>query len=157
MTSVDERLAELEARLTAAEDRLAIANLIASYGPAVDRRDGSAARELWSADGEYVIGDDTVVGDAIADIVDLPGHISYVTAGCGHILSPAQIDLHGDRAIATNYSMVVMHEGARWVIDRLSANRWELERTADGWQVSVRANRTITGVAEARELLRANR
>lgn len=153
MPTVEERLEKLEIRLQVAEDRLAIANLIAAYGPAVDRRDGAATEALWDTDGTYVIGDDVVPFANLAAIVDLPGHLRYVNAGCSHFLSPARIDVDGDTAVAVNYSMVVMHEGERWVVDRLSANRWELVRTADGWRVDRRANRMITGVEEARALL----
>ena len=153
MPTVEERLEQLETRLQVAEDRLAIANLIASYGPAVDRRDGAATEALWSTEGTYVIGDEVVPFAGLADIVDRPGHIRYVTAGCSHFLSPARIEVTGDTAVAVNYSMVVMHEGERWVVDRLSANRWELVRTDGGWKVERRANRTITGVEEARALL----
>lgn len=153
MPTVEERLKQLESRLQIAEDRLAIANLIASYGPAVDRRDGGATEALWASDGTYVIGDDVVPFAELANIVDLPGHVRYVTAGCSHFLSPARIDIDGDTAVAVNYSMVVMHEDERWVVDRLSANRWELVRTDHGWRVDRRANRMITGVDEARALL----
>ncbi len=153
MPTVEERLEQLESRLRVAEDRLAIADLIASYGPAVDRRDGAATEALWTADGTYVIGDEVVPFAELADIVDRPGHLRYVNAGCSHFLSPPRIEITGDTAVAVNYSMVVMHEGQRWVVDRLSANRWELVRTAEGWRVQVRSNRTITGVEEARALL----
>lgn len=153
MPTVEERLHELESRLQLAEDRLAIADLIASYGPAVDRRDGLATEELWASGGTYVIGDEVVPFAELAAIVDRPGHLRYVNTGCSHFLSPARIDITGDTAVAVNYSMVVMHEGERWVVDRLSANRWELIRTADGWRVQQRANRTLTGVEEARTLL----
>ncbi len=153
MLTVEERLAHLESRLRVAEDRLAIANLIASYGPAVDRRDRAATEAIWAKGGTYVIGDEVVPFDELADIVDRPGHLRYVNTGCSHFLSPARISLDGDTAVAVNYSTVIMHEGERWVVDRLSANRWELVRTDEGWQVERRSNRMITGVEEARALL----
>lgn len=155
MTSIEDRLAQLELRLQSAEDRLAIANLIASYGPAVDTLDGQTAAELWTDDGTYVIGDDTVERAGIAGVVNFDAHRAYVSAGCGHVLSPARIDLSGDTAIAVNYSIVFMHEAGRWVADRMSANRWECVRTPAGWKVSRRANRVLTGAERARALLAA--
>ncbi|MET0269232.1 MAG: nuclear transport factor 2 family protein, partial [Sphingomonas sp.] len=49
-------LATLRAGLRAVQDRQAIADLIAAYGPAVDRGDGCAAADLWAADGTYDLG-----------------------------------------------------------------------------------------------------
>ena len=48
--TVEERLALLEQRLRRAEDELAIARLMASYGPLVD---ADAVAGLWTDDGEY--------------------------------------------------------------------------------------------------------
>lgn len=155
MTSIEDRLAQLELRLQSAEDRLAIANLIASYDPAVDTLDGQTAAELWTDDGTYAIGDDIVERANIAGVVDFDAHRAYVTAGCGHVLSPARIDLAGDTATAVNYSIVFMHEAGRWVADRMSANRWGCVRTPAGWKVSRRANRVLNGAEQARALLTA--
>lgn len=160
MSSVEERLQALETRLQEsenrlrdAEDRLAIADLVARYGPAVDTLNGQAAAALWTETGTYTIGDDVVQRADIAGVVDFDAHLAYVNAGCGHVLSPARIDITGDTAVAVNYSLVVMYEQPRWVVDRMSANRWECVRTAEGWRVQNRSNRMITGTPEARELL----
>ena len=50
------RLARLEQRLGEVEDHLAIMQLIASYGPAVDGMDGQTLMSLWAADGSYDFG-----------------------------------------------------------------------------------------------------
>jgi hypothetical protein len=49
----DDRIAALERRVRALEDQLAIGQLIATYGPAVDSESAGAVGELWSADGVY--------------------------------------------------------------------------------------------------------
>jgi hypothetical protein len=51
--TVEERLAVLEQRLRRAEDELAIARLMASYGPLADAGDADAVAGLWAEDGEY--------------------------------------------------------------------------------------------------------
>ena len=49
----DDRIAALERRVQALDDQLAICQLIATYGPAVDSESAEAVGELWSADGVY--------------------------------------------------------------------------------------------------------
>ncbi len=46
--TVEERLAALEQRLRRAEDELAIARLMASYGPLADAGDADAVAGLWA-------------------------------------------------------------------------------------------------------------
>jgi hypothetical protein len=50
--TVEERLAVLEQRLRRAEDELAIARLMASYGPLADAGDADAVAGLWAEDGD---------------------------------------------------------------------------------------------------------
>ena len=52
----DPSLASLTERLQRVEDQLAIYQLIAAYGPAVDRADGLGAGALWTKDGTYDAG-----------------------------------------------------------------------------------------------------
>jgi len=37
-------------------------------------------------------------------------------------------------------------------VSRVSSNRWDLARTAKGWQVTTRTKRLLDGSAKAREL-----
>lgn len=144
----------VEARLQLLEDRAEIADLLASYGPIVDSGDGQRLAEIWATDGVYVVGDEFQFdSDQVTSLTELPGHQQYLSAGCGHVLSPPKITIDGDTAVAINYSMVLVKQGELWVADRLSANRWELQRTATGWRVSLRKNHLLDGNAAARELL----
>lgn len=147
----------LHARLSALEDRHAIADLIAGYGPAVDALDGDAAAAIWAADGTYRIGADLVLrGHAdIAGIRQMSQHRGYVAQGCAHVLSPHKIVLDGERASAHGYSLVLLHDAAtgQWRVERASANRWEFRKTAQGWQAVTRTADLLTGSDAARALL----
>ena len=46
-----------------------------------------------------------------------------------------------------------LKDGAHWRLERVSANRWELERIDGTWQVIRRTNRLLDGTPEARRLL----
>lgn len=143
----------LEERIGLLEDRLAIQDLIAGYGPAVDTADAEAVSGLWTATGTYRFDDSVLAGSAIGGLVDLPGHRSYLDAGCAHILSPPRISLDGDRAVAVNYSCLLVHTDDGWRAERVSANRWELVRTDGGWRVQDRTNRLLDGRSLPRDLL----
>lgn len=141
------------ARLSAIEDRLAIQDLIARYGPAVDSIDGEAVATLWSEDGSYQFGDVVLAGGDIGGLVDLESHRDYVSQGCAHILSSPTIEISGDEALAVNYSCVLIHADGGWRAERVSANRWQFERGAQGWRVKSRVNALLDGQSSARDLL----
>jgi hypothetical protein len=77
----------------------------------------------------------------------------------------------GDRAVVTSYLQVIAPdhvaapdplsahpppEGAQgYRIHRLSANRWDLVRTADGWKIARRTLRLIEGKDASREVLKS--
>ncbi|HEY6790756.1 MAG TPA: nuclear transport factor 2 family protein, partial [Trebonia sp.] len=78
-TSLQRELQELRERLRAIEDRAAITQLIAAYGPAVDSGDAAAAAALWADDGRYDTDPTPLVGaQAIADMVDGPLHQGFI-------------------------------------------------------------------------------
>ena len=56
--------------------------------------------------------------------------------------------------MATCYSRVYRHGDDGYWVWRVSANRWELVRTPDGWRVKRRVNRTLNGQPDARNILR---
>ena len=60
----------------------------------------------------------------------------------------------GDRAVATAYAQLCRADGENFRVWRVTATRWELVRTDDGWQVEQRVNRLLDGDEAARELLR---
>ena len=142
-------------RLRALEDREAIRDLIARYGPLADAGDALAVAALWSEDGSYAVGG---MGEArgraaIAALISGPVHQSLLADGCAHILTSPAIDLAGDSAVARCHSVVFRHEGGEWAPVRVSANRWELARTSAGWHVTRRENALLDGSAAARALL----
>ncbi len=152
---VEDRLIALEARLREAEDRLAIYQLIASYGPAADGMSRAGLEALWLADGTYETEHHMFRGAAeIGAIVEDPMHLDFVARGSAHVMSLPHIRISGDRAIATGYSKVCVRGMEGWTVVRAAANRWELERDDnDHWRVARRINRLLSGTAESRALL----
>ncbi len=142
-------------RLRELEDREAIRELIASYGPLADAGDGDAIAALWTEDGSYGVGGmGTVRGrPAIAGLMDSPTHRELMADGCAHVLGPVSIDLEGDRATARGHSVVLRHTAGEFAVFRVSANRWDLVRTSQGWLVNHRENALLDGSAAARALL----
>ena len=128
----DDRVAALERRVQALEDQLAICQLIATYGPAVDSESAEAVGELWSEDGVYDPGGvSPYVGRAAVGglgLVHGGRHQGYLQAGCAHVLSAPRVSVEGDVAVAVNHSRVYLKDGPYWRLERVSANRWELER-----------------------------
>ncbi|MFM2301501.1 MAG: hypothetical protein RLZZ84_1237 [Pseudomonadota bacterium] len=146
---------DFAARLRGLEDREAIRDLIARYGPLADASDAQAVARLWTADGIYAVGG---MGEArghaaIAALIAGPVHQALLADGCAHVLGAPAIELAGDRALACCHSVVLRHADGTWVPMRVSANRWELERGADGWRVARRDNALLDGSAAARALL----
>lgn len=154
LEAVEQRLQELEHRLRVVEDRASIADLIAQYGPIVDSGEGKHLRNLWSAEGTYRVGEEYVfTAEELSALTELSAHQEYLTRGCAHFLSAPTIEVRGDEAVAVNYSVVLMREGESWVADRVSANRWNLQRTTGGWRVIDRSNALLDGGQRAREIL----
>ena len=150
-----DQLAALQARIRLLEDREAIRNAIASYGPAVDSGDSPGAAALWAEDGCYDVGGlgASTGHDAIAALFDGDFHQTLIAGGAAHLLSPVKLAIDGDRAVAIGYSCMFRRTGAGFAAERVSANRWELERTQAGWRVTLRVNRPLDGSDEARRLL----
>ncbi|SFR88551.1 nuclear transport factor 2 family protein [Sphingomonas jatrophae] len=145
----------LRIELRAVQDRQAIADLIAAYGPAVDRGDSRGAAALWAADGSYDLGDfgNARGHDEIAALFDADLHQGLIRDGAAHMLGPPRIAIDGDAAVAVCYSAVARWTGEAFELYRVAANRWTLRREAQGWRVTGRANRLLDGTAEARALL----
>lgn len=152
------RLASLEARLAALEDREAIRNLIAGYGPRADSGDAAGTAALWEQGGIYAVGGfgEHAGHAAIAALIDAPTHRALMAAGCAHVLSPVQVELSGDTALAIGYSCVFVRREAAFEVYRVSANRWELQKCERQWRVLRRTNRLLDGEEAARALLRCD-
>ncbi len=158
--TIEERLDALEKRCRAAEDHLAILNLLNSYGPLVDSGTAKEAGELWIEGGTYKFtrpdGEpDQLVGpEGIAEMYHWEGHMDLVRTGCSHFTGTPKITIDGDDAQAVGYSFVVLREDKRWHLFRAAINHWTLKRTGDGWRIVERFNRTLNGSEESHETMR---
>jgi hypothetical protein len=154
----DDRLAALEARVRVLEDHEALAQLVATYGPAVDSGSADAAAAIWFDDGVFdVAGIFELVGhEGIAGMVNGDGHQSLIHNGCGHVLTAPKLAVDGDDARGWNYAFNIRWdaEADRFWIARLSANEWTFRRGPDGWHVVRRTNVNLDGGEMGREVLR---
>ncbi|MCB2067383.1 MAG: nuclear transport factor 2 family protein [Erythrobacter sp.] len=148
-------LQTLERRLTGIEDREAIRELIASYGPLADSGDAEGVASLWREDGSYEVhGFGTASGrDALAGFITSESHRGLMADGCAHLLGPVTIALNGDTATACGHSVVFRHAGDGFEAYRVSANRWTLAKADGTWRVTHRENALLDGDAAARALL----
>jgi hypothetical protein len=127
---------------------------LSAYGPAVDAGNEDATAGLWLEQGSYDWGGAVEKGrDGIKAMVKGDRHQDIIAGGAGHVLSQPHIALSGDHATVVNYSRLYRREGEGYVVFRLSANRWELERTETGWRIRARTNRLLDGSPAARTLL----
>ena len=158
------RIAELERRLQAAEDELAIRNLIVRYGLAVDIGDAEGVAALFTPDAEFDVGnasrdlrgEDVVYRgrEEIKNDLVLGPHLDLVP-NMAHTIGPVIITLSGARAQATGYSRIYLRHDKGGPDDhiqlfRLAYNHWDLEKQADGsWLIARRTSRLLgdTGAA----------
>ncbi|MDE2597173.1 MAG: nuclear transport factor 2 family protein [Sphingomonadales bacterium] len=158
--TVEDRLQALEARLRVAEDTLEILNLLNSYGPLVDSGSAAEAAALWAPGGGYNFSGGISGGtrlEAPAELVAMyqsEGHMGLVNTGVSHFTGTPKVVVKGDEASAVGYSFVVLKEGDRWFLWRGAVNEWALVRTADGWRIRERFNRTLDGGADSHAVMR---
>ncbi len=154
-----ERWQALEARVRVLEDQVALAQLVATYGPAVDSGSADAAAALWHEDGVFDVASyfELVGHEGIAGMVNGEGHQALIQHGCGHVLTAPKLVVDGDEARGWNYAFNVRWDGEadRFWIARLSANEWHFRRGAQGWRVVRRTNVNLDGDDAPRALLRA--
>jgi ketosteroid isomerase-like protein len=150
-------LAALAARVQMLEDQLAVAQVVLGYGPAVDSGAADAVAALFTEDGRYEYQADVPALEgraAVRAMVDSGPHQGLLASGCAHVLTAPHVVVDGDTAVATCYSLLHQRRTDGYAVTRVSSNRWELQRTAEGWQVTSRTNRLLDGSAPARALLR---
>lgn len=155
-SDVEARLLALEHQVRELTDRSDILQLIYSYGPAVDTCAAEAVSGIWTQDGVYDVDTGFLRGRTeIEAMVGSDMHRGFVRGGCGHVTGPAHLIVTGDTAVATLYSQLITKnpDADGFTVSRLSANRWELARAADGWRVTARTNRLLDGGAAGREVL----
>ena len=160
----------LEERVREIEDRLAIYNLIASHPPSADTGDSTYTASVWTEDGVFDRGADfprPTGRAAIAGGSSNPEHHRAIEQGIAHFAGLPYVRIDGDGAVAISYLQILVpdrvgpvfdvptHGAARgFHVHRVSANRWEFVRTAEGWKINSRTLRPLDGSAPAREILR---
>ena len=139
-------LASLEARLRRLEDESAIQRLLMSYGPAADAGMAGFAAGLWLEDGEYDWDGKAEPhrgAAAVDSMLQSTFHRQLMAEGVAHFGGPLLVEVDGDRATAVNYSLIMRREEQRFYLWRVSAVRWDLERSGDSWRVRRRTNRLM--------------
>jgi hypothetical protein len=159
----------VEQRLRAIEDRLDILNLLAGSALSSDVASEAYWQSMFAHNAEMDRGGGHAVANRkqIMEIVRGTNQAAAIKSGMAHSLALPHIRIDGDHAVATGYLQVLVLDpnsptvtlagkGSRQalVTYHLTVNRWELERTEQGWQVSRRVIRPIA-TEEAGEMLRS--
>jgi SnoaL-like domain len=154
--SNDDRIAQLDARLLAVEDRLEILQLLAAYGPTADSGSGDIAETLFTEDATYDAGLATFHGGAgVGQMINtLPLHRDLMAGGCAHTIDLPVVDVQGDTATAVGHGFLFKRDGDSFLLWRCTAVRWTFARVEGRWQVGSRVNRVLDGDPGARKLLR---
>lgn len=149
----------LQQRITAAEDRLEILNLLAGSAFSSDVASEAYWTKMFTENAVFDRGQgmQDKGRDEILKIVNDPGQKEAIKFGMTHLAMLPHITLNGDSAVATGYLLIVMPDTAAshvklpgkgvssgFSIYQLTVNRWQLVRTTDGWKVTKRTVRPIT-------------
>src|ERR1700738_4063580 len=159
----------LEQRRRLIEDRLDIYNLIASHPPSAATGAGDYTASVWTEDGVFDRGAEFPRPSrraAIAGGSSNPEHHRAIEQGIAHFAGLPYVRVTGDTAFAISYLQILVpdrvgpvfevpnHGSSRgFHVHRVSANRWEFVRTAEGWKIKHRTLRPLGGTAPARKLL----
>jgi hypothetical protein len=146
---------DLDVRLRRLEDESAIQRLLMSYGPAADAGQSTFAAGLWLEDGEYdwdAKGEPHSGSKAVDSMLQTDGHRQLMAEGVAHFGGPLLVEVDGDRATAVNYSLIMRRDEQRFYLWRVSAVRWDLERSGSTWRVRRRTNRLLDETGAGREL-----
>lgn len=156
----------LEERLQAIEDRLEIMNLIAGHPPGADSASRDYSASFWLDEGMIDMGAGPKGYQSMMEILSSPGFKAAQAQGICHFTGLPYIEIDGDRAVAISYLQILAADpdgkpfelaahgtSKGFRICRLSANRWELQRTSEGWRIKSRTIRSMDN-AESRHLLR---
>ena len=81
-------------------------------------------------------------------------HQGLIKNGASHFLSPMEIDLDGDTAVARGYSVVFVWSDGAFKAHRIASSRWNLKRIDGAWRITLRGNRLLDGAEEARAVLK---
>jgi hypothetical protein len=160
---------DIEARLRAIEDHLAIMNLIAQHPPSADTGDAVFTKNAWIEDGEFDRGPKLGAEqgrEAIGALVARQEHRDAIAAGIAHISGLPYISVECDKATVVHYLQIIVPEKQLGPIDvpnhgsgrgfrpfRVLVSRWRLVRTPHGWKFKQRSVRQLDGQEGALELL----
>lgn len=137
----------LEDRLRGLEDLASVQQLLAKHPIAVDSGAASFWLGFWTDDsatdrpaaasqqgGTYagVYGKNIMLEEILERSRD---------SGRSHITTPAQIEIEGDQATATNCIVVIERHGDDSRVRGTLVNRWEFRRTDRGWRIARRVMR----------------
>jgi len=94
----------LEKRVGELEDRLAIYQLMYTYGPAADSGSAKAAAHLWTADGVYDVADVAAMTGhrELEQMYEGKTHQALIHKGAAHLTASPHVVINGDRAVATS-------------------------------------------------------
>ena len=159
----------LEDRIRAIEDRLEIYNVIASHPPSADTGGNDHIAASWVEDGVFDRGETLSSPQGrehIANQVLSAEHQAAIERGLAHFTSLPHVAIDGDRAVVTSYLQILVpqtqgdpvdvpnHGSSRgFRVHRMTANRWELVRTPQGWKIKRRSLRQLDGSFPARKIL----
>lgn len=155
-----QKVERLERRLAEAEARLAVQQVITTYGLAADTNDIPAMMALWTDDCVIEI-DGRVIAQGREQsrrIIESEVHQS-IQPYSAHVMGPFRIDVtDAGHAVATGYQTVYVRKGqtaqGRSRVWRQSFGRWELRRRTgnfgDRWEIARRQSRAVShpGVRE---------
>jgi len=161
---------DLERRIRAIEDRLAIYNLIASHPPSADTGAAAYAEAVYTEDGVFDRGAELsgATGNrALGALLQSDGHRAAIAGGLAHFTGLPHVTLDGDSAIVISYLQILTpkksgeavevpnHGASRgYHIHRVVTNRWDLVRTEASWKIKRRTIRLVDGSEPSREILR---
>jgi SnoaL-like domain len=149
---LEKRLVALEAEVARLRDELEVVRVVASYAPSIDGGAAGEASLLWTDDCLYDSDADEPLRGRAA-IEALANRVGSLPMGAAHFVNLPVVVLRGDEATVTCESHTFHQEEGRYVVARVSANRWELVRQGGAWRIRSRVNRLLDGTDEGRELL----
>ena len=150
---IEARLQLLEQRIQELEDTLDVLRVVASYGPSMDGGSGPDAGQFWTQDCVYDSDNASEPLQGRSAIEELSARIGQLPFGVAHFSNLPIIVIDGDHATVTAESNTYHQEDGKYVVARVSANRWELDRVEGTWQVRLRINRLLDGSPAGREVL----
>ncbi|HEY3810441.1 MAG TPA: nuclear transport factor 2 family protein [Acidimicrobiales bacterium] len=149
---MEARLQSLETEVARLRDELDVLRVVASYAPSIDGGAATEAPLFWTEDCRY----DSDAAEPLAGrpaIEALSDRVGHLPIGAAHFMNLPVVVVDGDRATVTGESHTFHQEEGRYVVARVSANRWELVRADGTWLIQSRVNRILDGSDEGRQLL----